>query len=111
MTDDAKIIRGDFMSPKFSSELSYLSHYFRTELPACFAKYYLEFGHMVGILSNGDYCDQFVDHTGLVCSNARLRYLLNRIQSLTKAEKKATDDYDVDTLIAIKDGKYKFDEC
>src|SRR4051812_23766163 len=96
------------MNQKFTPDFEYLSHYFRTELPACFVKYYIEFGHMLDYMTAGDYCQQFIDHTGLECSQSRLRYLLNRVQYLTNAEKKASEEFDLDTLVAIRDGKYKF---
>ena len=95
------------MNPHFSVELSYLKYYFQTKLPVCFAKYYLEFGDMLESMSIGEFCQQFIDHTGLSATQSRLRYLLNRIQVIIAAEKKATDEFDLDTLMIIKDGKYK----
>ena len=109
MTRDAKLIRADFNIPKFSSEFSYLKNYFQTSLPICFVKYYFEFNEMLSEMSIEAFCLQFIDHSGMCCSTDRLRYLLKRIILLTNLEKKATIEFDLDTLMIIKDGKFRFE--
>jgi hypothetical protein len=107
MNYSVKFISGDFLIPKFAPDFEYLSFYFQSELPICFAKYYIDFNEWLEYIPPVDFCQMFIDHSGMVCSESRLYYLLNRIKLLMNLVKKAADDFDLDTLMSIKNGEYK----
>ncbi len=108
MTPDARLLKGDFCNPKFSLEQNYLTNYFQSELSICFVKYFLEFEDLRKVTAMREFCRLFTDHTGMDCHDSNKHYLFNKITELLAAEKKAQEDFDVDALLAIKDGKYKF---
>jgi len=105
---DLKLLGGKFIDTDLPPDLSYLHKYFRTELPRVFVSYYLAFNELIAEQNIRFFVRNFMNHTGYFCSEQRLRYLLNRLQSVLSAAEEAKLNFDLDKLEEIKSGKYKF---
>lgn len=78
-------------------EKRYLRKYFDTPIQIAFLKYI----HVFGDYSN------FVDHTGLACSERWLIILYNRLCKLQKLHREARANMDMTSLAHIESGNFK----
>lgn len=78
-------------------EKKYLFKYFDTPIQNTFLKYFYVFG---------DYSN-FVDHTGLICSERWLTTLHDRLQKLQKLHREARENMDMTSLALIESGNFK----
>jgi hypothetical protein len=105
---DLNLIGNKFMENWLPPESAYLHKYFKSEIDRALVSYYLMFGDLIMMRNIKFFIDNFVDHTGLACSQQRLRYSLNRIQSLLDTTQRAEQNFDLEQVEIIKSGKYKF---
>jgi hypothetical protein len=104
---DFKLIGGEFLEPSLPPDKQYLFKYFAPGIPRTLLCYDLEF-HPLKKRSIKFFLNNFIDHTGLVCSEQRLRYLLKKLSYLRQAIQQAEAMLDLDALNNIKVGKWKF---
>lgn len=97
---DLIFISGDFFDFEIPKEKNYLFKYFRKDIQQKFIKYFFAFGDF----------ENFVDHTGLYCQRRWLKILYKKLLKLESAHKIAKSNIDLNTLIRIEAGKYKFQE-
>ena len=93
----------DFISRKFSNwelprDKKYLLKYFTSDCQQEFLRYYLIFGNFVN----------FCDHTGFVCGKEYLLELRDRLREVEAVHDKAKQDFDLEYLAEIENGKFKY---
>lgn len=94
---DLDFVSGRFFEHELPKEKHYLFKYFATPVQEAFLKYFFIFGDWR--------C--FREHTGFRVRHGLLKRQETKLQKLESAYKKAKDSFDLDTLWAIENGKYK----
>ena len=103
---DLKLVGGSFMTEPFPLESVYLYKYFKSDLGRMFVVYYFMFEKLIDTRNTKFFLDNFVDHTGMKCSEQRLRYLLKKLQFLVDKTNEAKSGLNFEALGIIKSGKY-----
>ena len=98
MTDDLLLLSRSFETYELPKEKKYLMRYFENPIQEAFIKYFFTFGNY----------KNFTDHTGLSVQKKWLQTLHRKLIVLEKAHKEAKLNFDMQGLVKIEKGKYKF---
>jgi hypothetical protein len=97
MGNDLSYMAGDFAEPVIPKDKKYLFKYFKTDIQTIFLKYYMTYKTTSG----------FTNATGRKCTRQFLSKQRRKIEIVEAAHQKAKQEFDIELLWKIENGKYK----
>ncbi len=103
---DLRLISGNFLSDAIAKEKRYLLKHYKTENQRRFLIYYLNFAALRE-RSPKHFYKNFIDHTGIACTERSMQKWIKKLHALENALQKATEQFDFNIIEQIKSGRYR----
>ncbi len=103
---DLKLIAGNFLDDVLPKDKQHLLKHYRSEHQRRFITYYLNFAELRE-RSPKHFYKNFIDHTGIACTERSMQSWIKKFHALESALQKATEQFDFETIEQIKSGRYR----